>query len=1165
MRGILGPYLDRAIEHAEASSSSSLPRHIARLYSNHAKVAFGTDGLSSWSVEELNRDIEEAQRLLITGLSSDEETDCGRYLRRAGEMYEWCILPSDGDGRDSCIILAGTCYLLAGYPARASGVLNEHAVGSQVSKVLRLVLQGSFHDALVELTHSWVATERELDSSLALLDQMLRTMGIALAWMRWGEDPRLELALSTMGRCARALAESADGQSWLLGHAFTRIFESFRDSSIRAALRPIYDLVSDTGRRSLELYARSAFLANKSLTWPSQLAGISAIAENRSFALCTPTGSGKTRVAEILITRHLFPSEGHGSQPFILYLAPSRALSAEVEASIAEVMQSLGAYSVEVSSLYGGGDFGPSDLPTNDGRPAVLISTHEKAEALLRFLGPSLVERISCVVVDEAHTAKFNGNYEALEQARDRSLKLESLVNRLKTFCRDNVQFVALSAVAVGFRDRLASWMEGRQDASPVVIDYRSTRQLLGRLICRRRGPMTIQYDVLDGQRLTVADRDESPYIDSPFPPMPATNQSAPPDSSVGIRMRAQLLWAAINLATRTGERNQSVLISITEHIEYFAKSFLEILTRDWREIQLPDFFIEPTQESDVVAFNRCKASCADYFGPTSREYQLLERGIVLHHGKMPSIMAKLVVDLIRARVINVILATSTLSEGVNLPVETVLIPSITRRREVNGKVREVAIPPAELANLIGRAGRPGVATEGKALVLMPATGASGEVTQGYDALIKFMVEGSPANEDDGQHSPLYALVSRIYARWSQIANSQDVNQFIGWLETTSLAASVDSDRDAAEALDTLDQHILNVLEENEEAAAPLDVEDIIGRFWRKTLAQLEDEGSADTVETCLKRRAVFLKSGLYPDRTVRSAIYSTGLPPRDGLALIERLDLIKDVLLRAREYTEWDHSARMSHFRELIDLCSSIDCFRIPDMKSGKSTISWAIIFEWWMAPESAEKGPSPASVSKWYDFASKHFIFKLNWAFGSILSSLLDRDGGEGEVLERWSNAGLPWTPMWYKDMISWGVMDPVASYAMSRREAFTRHDAKRVASEFWLPDGSKGDVDLIPTGVRDWFDDRNEWPTEVGDSAWSPPANLDASLMESVTAYRGTLRVLPVEMGDDLVWLDPAGYALARSATPDTWSASGARNYDFLLDPGREQVDARLYSMG
>lgn len=100
----------------------------------------------------------------------------------------------------------------------------------------------------------------------------------------------------------------------------------------------------------------------------------------------------------------------------------------------------------------------------------------------------------------------------------------------------------------------------------------------------------------------------------------------------------------------------------------------------------------------DKKNYENCLSACADYFGEKSREYRLLKHGIVMHHGKMPQAMSGLLIKLIKNNIINIVIATSTLSEGVNLPVETVLIPTLVRYPDL--------LSAKEFSNLIGRAGQ---------------------------------------------------------------------------------------------------------------------------------------------------------------------------------------------------------------------------------------------------------------------------------------------------------------------------------------------------------------------------------------------------------------------------------------------------------------------------
>ena len=143
------------------------------------------------------------------------------------------------------------------------------------------------------------------------------------------------------------------------------------------------------------------------------------------------------------------------------------------------------------------------------------------------------------------------------------------------------------------------------------------------------------------------------------------------------------------------------------------AANFLKLLSQEWTDTELPYYFENPdhaTQEGRLL-WQRCLLACADYFGKTSYEYRLLQHGIVLHHGRMPGLLARLLVSIVEQQLVFVVVATSTLSEGVNLPFETILIPTLRREQG--------SMTPQEFANLAGRAGRPGWSAEGRTLVLL--------------------------------------------------------------------------------------------------------------------------------------------------------------------------------------------------------------------------------------------------------------------------------------------------------------------------------------------------------------------------------------------------------------------------------------------------------------
>lgn len=73
---------------------------------------------------------------------------------------------------------------------------------------------------------------------------------------------------------------------------------------------------------------------------------------------------------------------------------------------------------------------------------------------------------------------------------------------------------------------------------------------------------------------------------------------------------------------------------------------------------------------------------------------EMMEKGVVIHHGSMPLKARLLIEDFIKSNFAKLCFATSTLSQGVNMPFDVVWIDNFTR------------MEPLALKNLIGRSGR---------------------------------------------------------------------------------------------------------------------------------------------------------------------------------------------------------------------------------------------------------------------------------------------------------------------------------------------------------------------------------------------------------------------------------------------------------------------------
>jgi len=1163
------------------------------LYSQQVRLRANQPGLSGWRQQEADERLEEAVRLLDAALIELEEggepSRSWAGLRRAAELLEWLSHPDICPRGVPVRLLAAAAYQLAGYPARSSGLLLAAPEADSESKVLRHLLQTDFTSLTDAVVHFWSESGEPVQVELTWADpdqlradvrewvvqQTLSAIGVLVAEMRWGSEARTGKALMKLSAIADLLLHGDYIQSWFLAKLSASVADRYVESSLRRQLSALQDSVSASGRQVFERYARHAYHAGRALAWPSQVQGIRRLASGESFALCAPTGSGKTAIAELAIVQALFgeperAQEGpvHTSAaPLALYLVPSRALAAEVEAGLSRLVQRLGEQRVVVTALYGGTDWGPTDAWLTREDRVILVCTYEKAEALIRFMGPLFLHRVSLLVIDEAHRVQFDGDEIALQEAESRPLRLEVLCSRLLGD-RHHMRAVALSAVAAGAEQALAAWVQGQRDGTPEHSDYRSTRQLIGRLVCLPRRRFEIRYDLLDGAPLEFEEAGSSqrPFVPEPFPPYPLTRVWRKRGRET--RVRPYLFWAAMHLCRQAQARHQpAVLVSVTQHIGGYADDFLCLLESDWSEVELPTFFEPPTEAEKQELWRQCLDACEDYFGLDSREYRLLRRGVIIHHGSMPGRLARLLVEAIEQRVVRLVIATSTLTEGVNLPFETVLLPTLRRGRSPLG--------PREFANLAGRAGRPGYGTEGRTLVLIAPT-LPGDSRSDRLALrtaktrYRDIIE---ALEDDvsalSPQSPLAELLRLLWRQWTHLSGTEDELMYLEWLERTApLEIDTVEDAGAVESLDALDSILLAAIVELEEVSdrpQGLDqLEDHLQRVWRQSYAHYAAAEERE-LERVFLRRSRALVERVYPTANRRRVLYRASVPPRSGARLIDLHPRLRGHLERGAPYSHWDPAERMSFVRGAVEILGTVEKFK-PAEKAGRQEVDWRDVLQWWLNPADTETGrvPTVPQRSNWHSYVRRNFQYKFNWGLGCFMSIAIAEAGGVqplGMIIDDWPQTGLPWIVLWLKELIVWGTLEPIAAYLLARGVATTRSHAESLAGAYYADSSSpEPESSLNPAIIRRWVA-----PLAVPrrEPAARPPLRIPAALQRDFAERSDRVwRVLPLRAHGRIQWIDPAGFALAESAAPAGWKDQWLHEWDFYLDHREGVVESEPY---
>ncbi len=154
----------------------------------------------------------------------------------------------------------------------------------------------------------------------------------------------------------------------------------------------------------------------------------------KSLLVCSPTGSGKTLVAEIAAVKNIL--EGKGK---CVYIVPLKSLASEKFAEFKDKYEKLG---VKVAISIGDLDSTDPWLAEKD----LIITVSEKLDSLLRH-GSPWISQVATVVIDEIHLLNDPG----------RGPTLEILATMLKKLLKTS-QFIALSAT-IGNPKELAEWL----------------------------------------------------------------------------------------------------------------------------------------------------------------------------------------------------------------------------------------------------------------------------------------------------------------------------------------------------------------------------------------------------------------------------------------------------------------------------------------------------------------------------------------------------------------------------------------------------------------------------------------------------------------------------------------------------------------------------------
>lgn len=660
--------------------------------------------------------------------------------------------------------------------------------------------------------------------------------------------------------------------------------------------------------------------------WPSQLHVINRIfASTDDLVVALPTSAGKTRIAELCILQCL------AQKRRAVYVTPLRALSAQTERILEETFAPLGA---TVSSLYG--SMGANDLDGDALRASdIVVATPEKLDFAIRS-EPSVLDDVGVIVLDEGH----------MIGADEREVRYEAQIQRLlRRADADTRRIICLSAVFPDDQDLddFVDWITDDSDDSLHKEDWRPTRQQFGLVEWRN-----------DHARLGVTVGEERPFIPNYFEaraPRKPRRKMFPADQN---EMTLATAWRLV-------EEGQTVLIFCP--LKVSVSTLASLIVRLHRQGLISSVMPAGVNISNAVAVG------TEWFGADDDILKCLRLGVAIHHGALPGPFRREVEALLHQRILKITVASPTLAQGLNLSASVVLFSSLHR----NGTL----LNGSEFANVIGRAGRAFVDTEG--LVLHPVFEPSPYKRRNWIQL----TDGARSR---ALESGLIIIGNRLLERMRAAVGPGSVAAFVQYLTGTIdwsfpvVAGETADDREAAatrwrSSLAMLDTAILSVI--GDETADPADIIAVLAdvmrdSLWERQMRRLNGDDST-LIRTAVEQRAQFLWNTSTPAQ--RRGWYRAGLGADAGGELAMAAATIVDLT------NEAENSLADGDLDDAADTLAQLAAhvFTISTFSQTVPVKDWRAVLAQWLAGEPlSEMDEKQTDVAQ---FIESDIIYRLVW----------------------------------------------------------------------------------------------------------------------------------------------------------------------------------------
>lgn len=408
-------------------------------------------------------------------------------------------------------------------------------------------------------------------------------------------------------------------------------------------------------------------------------------ADTKRAILSIPTSAGKTLIAQVLVLAELARNDRS-----VCLIAPQRSLVREIRRSLLPRVRAL-----QKRLSPDAPDF-LADLALDvlqDGQPPdIELLTPERFATMLRADPENVLDRFGLFIFDEAH----------LIGDASRGFTLEGALSYLHWRTLETDHRIVLMSAVIGDDAAFQDWLRVDKPLKAFRSLWRGPRRLS--IAFTTKPDWQLPEDRPPIGKGTVH-RTAYPLYGSFSLNIPGSGPTTLTSSEpVGSLVMRKNRGRADTKDPSTSTPHYRHVATAATFLEHAGPVLTVTLTRPDSQ-RLAGAIADMRQP--VPAMRRASEAVGRILDESHPLVAMLDRGVAYHHAGLPTDVLTLIEDELRAGNLRQLVSTTTLTEGVNLPVHTVILA------ETRWQGNALHISGPRMLNAIGRAGRAGIETEG--------------------------------------------------------------------------------------------------------------------------------------------------------------------------------------------------------------------------------------------------------------------------------------------------------------------------------------------------------------------------------------------------------------------------------------------------------------------